>query len=174
MKRTLLGLIVLILACPLLSTTVLYVPVGESIRLSGLIVKGEVVGVYPGFDSQDQIVTTVVLSVEESLKGPAAVGDTVTFQAWGGSFAGWNVETVGEASYAIGDRVLVQLEEIDGVWHTLGLAFGAWRVVRDPEGGEILRRDLSDLALVNADSAPVTEISLYEMKRISRAVELGR
>jgi hypothetical protein len=174
MKRVFLYLVAFILAAPLLATTVLYVPVAESVRLSGLIVKGEVVGIYPGFDAQEQIVTTVVLAVDETLKGNVVPGDTVSFQAWGGSFAGWNVETEGEASYELGEKILVQLEDIDGVWHTLGLSFGKWLVVKDADGGEILKRDMTDLYLLNADSAPVTEISLHEMKRVSKAVELGR
>ena len=174
MKRTLPWLLALLVATPLLATTVVYVPVGESIQLSGLVVKGTVTDQYVGLDAEGQIVTTVVLAVDDAIKGGAAVGDSVTFQAWGGSLGGINVETVGEAAYRVGEKVLVQLEDIDGVWHTLGLAFGKWNVFTDSDGEEILRRDLSELCLARAVTDPVTELSLRELKRLAKAVQVGR
>ena len=174
MKRLFPWMLALLIATPLLATTVVSVPVGESVRLSGLIVKGEVLNLYAGLDAEGQIVTNVTVAVSETLKGDAPVGGTVTFQAWGGSLGGFNVETVGEAKYSVGEKVLVQLEDIDGTWHTLGLAFGKWNVQTDRDGEEILRRDLSELCLVLSDSAPVNEISMHEFKRLAKAVQVGR
>ena len=83
----------------------------------------------------------------------------------GGSSAS---ETVGEARYRLGEKVLVQLENIDGEFHTLGLSFGKWTVARDEAGGQWVTRSLDDLNLVNVKESPATRLSLDRMREITR------
>ncbi len=148
------------------STTIIFVPLEESFSLSDLVLKGEVLEIYPTLDFEGQVKTRIVLFVEECLKGDVPAGGIFEFEAWGGKYAGYNVETVGEASYEIGEKVLVQLEEIEGIYHTLGLSFGKWKVKRDINGFEYLERDLSNLGMVNVSEEPITKVKYDEFKKL--------
>lgn len=157
----------------LFSTTIVYVPVDESISLSNFILKGEVLDTYAGYDLKGQVVTNVVLYVEETLKGDLKEGSTFVFQVWGGKIDGIEVETVGEAKYEKGEKILVQLEEIDGSYHTLGLSFGKWKVM-EKDGREVLLRDLSDLCFVNEDEGLLTIIGIDEFKNVLKNLEVKK
>lgn len=169
MKRALvLSLLVgLLAAIPLSATTVLYVPVHRSLQLSDEVLVGYVLSLEPAYNAEGEIVTRVNLLVEESLKGDVRPGEIYSFDAWGGSLDGVTVETVGEAQYRLGEKVLVQLEDIDGERHTLGLAFGKWNVSRGRDGSPWLQRSLSDLNLVGVSEAPVQELPLARMREIA-------
>lgn len=168
MKRALaLSLLVgLLAAIPVSATTVVYVPVNRSVHLSDMILVGHVLSLEPEYNFEGEIVTRVNLLVEETLKGDVGRGTVFSFQARGGSLDGVNVETVGEARYRLGEKVLVQLEDIDGELYTLGLSFGKWNVVRGRDGSPLLQRSLSDLNLVGVSEAPVQEIPLARMREI--------
>ena len=86
----------------------------------------------------------------------------------GGSLDGVRVETVGEARYGLGDKVLVQLENIQGEYHTLGLSFGKWNVIREKNGSNSVMRSLFDLNLVGVTESPVTILPLGQMREIAR------
>jgi hypothetical protein len=120
------------------------------------------------YNADGEIVTRIDLLVEESLKGNARSGDIVTFDAWGGSLDGVNVETVGEARYRLGQKVLVQLESINGEYHTLGLSFGKWDVGKDTKGQQWISRSLSDLNVVGITEAPVEKMPLRQMREAAR------
>ncbi|MES1241059.1 MAG: hypothetical protein ABUT39_05515 [Acidobacteriota bacterium] len=172
MKRFLLiGLLSLLLAATVAqATTVLYVPIKKSLQLSDYVLVGSVTRLEPAYDAEGQVVTRVHLLVEESLKGDVRSGEEFIFTAWGGSLDGVNVETVGEARYNLGDRVLVQLESIQGEYHTLGLSFGKWNVVRENDGSATVVRSLFDLNMVGLDEAPVTKLPLSRMREIARQI----
>jgi hypothetical protein len=174
MRRSLiLALLCLVLAAAVASaTTIQYVPMRRSVQLSDVVLIGYVVGLQADYNRDGEIVTRVDVLVEEPLKGAAESGQIFSFHAWGGHLDGVNVETVGEARYRLGEKVLVQLEDIDGEYHTLGLAFGKWNVVRDKAGSLWITRTLSDLNMVDLTEAPAEQVPLDRMRRIAR--EAGR
>ena len=155
-------------AAPAWATTVLYIPIKQSIDLSEHVLVGHVLSLEPDYNRDGEIVTKVSLLVEEGLKGGQRRGDVVVFHAWGGSLDGVHVETVGEARYRLGEKVLVQLEAIEGEYHTLGLSFGKWNVVREPSGRQSIVRSLSDLNLVGVAEAPVEKLPLAAMRKAVR------
>jgi len=164
-KRMGLALLAAVLsALPAVATTVQYVPLAKSIDLSEVVALGKVVQIESAYNAQGEIVTVVRLEVEEAFKGGLAAGEVLAFHAWGGRLDGVNVETVGEARYLPGERILVQLERVGGEYHTLGLSFGKWNVRRDLAGTQILQRSLGDLRLVDAPGVPVEQLPLNAMK----------
>jgi len=170
MKRALASALVVaaLAAAPLAATTVLYTSVPRSVQLSDLVLLGHVLRLENGYNQDGEIVTKVHLLVEESLKGAVERGQVLVFDAWGGSMDGTHVETVGEAHYRLGEKVLVQLEDIDGEYHTLGLSFGKWNVMRNREGKSMLVRNLQDLHLVGASEEPLEVFPLARMRAVTR------
>jgi hypothetical protein len=162
------ALAVALCASALSATTVLYVPIERSIEMSDAVLVGHVLRMEAAYNAEGEIVTRVHLLVEESLKGDARPGEVFIFDAWGGSLDGVNVETVGEARYRLGMKVLVQLESIDGEYHTLGLSFGKWDVTKDVKGTQWLSRSLSDLNVVGITEAPVERMPLRQMREAVR------
>jgi hypothetical protein len=150
------------------ATSVMYVPLDRSIDMSDMVLVGHVLRTEAEYNASGEIVTRVDLLVEESLKGFLAEGEVFSFHAWGGSVDGVNVETVGEARYKLGQKVMVQLENIDGEFHTLGLSFGKWDVVKDHKGMQWVARSLSDLNVVGANEAPVERMPLRNMRDVVR------
>ena len=137
--------------------------------MSDAVLVGHVLRMEAAYNAEGEIVTRVELLVEESLKGDVRPGDVFTFDAWGGSLDGVNVETVGEARYRLGQKVLVQLENIDGEYHTLGLSFGKWDVGRRmPRASQWISRSLSDLNVVGITEAPVEKMPLRQMREVAR------
>ncbi|MEA2558823.1 MAG: hypothetical protein QOH06_327 [Acidobacteriota bacterium] len=170
MKRVfMLGLLALLLAgAAAQATTVLYVPMKKSIQMSDYVLLGHVQRLEAGYNAEGEIVTRVHLLVEESLKGDVQKGAVFVFHARGGSLDGVRVETVGEARYELGDKVLVQLENIQGEYHTLGLSFGKWNVIREKNGSNSIMRSLFDLNMVGITESPVTILPLKQMREIAR------
>lgn len=170
MRRALVltALAVALCASALSATTVVYVPIERSIALSDAVLVGHVLRMEAAYNADGEIVTRIDLLVEESLKGDVKPGDIFTFDAWGGSLDGVNVETVGEARYKLGQKVLVQLENLDGEFHTLGLSFGKWDVGKDAKGMQWITRTLSDLNVVGIDEAPIERMPLRQMREAVR------
>ena len=156
-------------ATALSATTVAYVPIARSIDLSEAVLVGHVLDMEAAYNAEGEIVTRIHLLVEESLRGDVRAGEIFTFSAWGGSLDGVHVETVGEARYRLGQKVLVQLESIDGEYHTLGLSFGKWDVTRDAKGMQWITRTLADLNVVGATEVPVERMPLRAMRDAVRA-----
>jgi hypothetical protein len=164
-----LGLLALLLAgAAAQATTVLYVPIKKSVQMSDFVLVGHVLRLEADYNAEGEIVTKVHLRVEEALKGDVPSGEVFVFHARGGSLDGVRVETVGEARYELGDKVLVQLEDIQGEYHTLGLSFGKWNVVRENDGSSSVVRSLFDLHMVGVTEAPVTKLPLDRMREITR------
>jgi hypothetical protein len=168
MKKALVLAVALAALCAVSAsaTTVLYVPMQKSVRLSDAILLGYVQSLEPAYNADGDIVTRVHLLVEESLKGGVRPGEVFTFDAWGGSLGGVNVETVGEAHYQLGEKVLVQLESIDGEYHTLGLSFGKWHVAPGQDGRPMIIRSLSDLNMVGVSETPVERFPLHRLRQL--------
>ena len=162
------ALAVALCASALSATSVLYVPIDRSIEMSDAVLVGHVLRMEPAYNAEGEIVTRIELLVEESLKGDVRAGQVFTFDAWGGSLDGVNVETVGEARYRLGQKVLVQLENIDGEYHTLGLSFGKWDVTKDARGQQWISRSLADLNVVGINEAPIEKMPLRQMREVVR------
>ena len=162
------ALAVALCASALSATTVLYVPIERSIALSDAVLVGHVLRMEAAYNADGEIVTRIDLLVEESLKGDVRPGDVFTFDAWGGSLDGVNVETVGEARYRLGQKVLVQLENVNGEYHTLGLSFGKWDVGKDAKGMQWISRSLADLNVVGVTEVPVERMRLRQMREAVR------
>ncbi len=156
------------LTTSLSATTVLYVPLSKSIQMSDMVLVGHVLKLEGDYNRAGDVVTKVHLLVEESLKGSVKAGDVFVFDAWGGDVDGVHVETVGEARYRLGDKVLVQLEDIDGEFHTLGLSFGKWNVRPSKEGMQEAVRSLDDLHMVGVTEVPAQKIPLQKMRQLVR------
>lgn len=156
------------LTTSLSATTVLYVPLQKSIQMSDAILVGHVLKMEGGYNRAGDVVTKVHLLVEETLKGSVEAGDVFVFDAWGGDVDGVHVEAIGEAKYRLGDKVLVQLEDIDGEFHTLGLSFGKWNVRPSKEGVLEAIRSLDDLHMVGVTEAPLQKIPLQKMRQVVR------
>lgn len=131
---------------PLAATMVRAVSLEEAVDLSEAIVTGTVVK-QRTYRAAGGLLTAVTVRVDEGLKGRYRAGDRIEVTAWGGELGGRRQVALGEAEYRKGERVLLQLERIDGRWHTLGLAVGKWNVVRGPAGIEHLVRSLAGLGV---------------------------
>lgn len=136
-------------------------------------------------EDHSAIYTDVTVRVLDALKGEARPGDTVVVRRLGGSVDGMGMKVFGEASYALGEEVVVFLErrggpgnEVPGVLWTVGMAQGKLRVAT-VNGQPMALRDLSGLSLLRASKAqapspnPATElrahIPLDELLRTVRA-----
>ncbi len=137
----------LICALPAPATMVKSASLDESIDASLAIVAGSVVSERSARLGDGTVVTVIGVRVEESLKGPFAAGRVLDVTAWGGERGGRRVVALGEAVYRKGERVLLQLERIDGRLHTLGLAMGKWSLVRGEDRDDHLVRSLAGLAV---------------------------
>jgi hypothetical protein len=155
------------------ATVVKGVSLERSIRASEAILIGQVVGSRSYEDRDGRILTGFRVRVEEALKGPFRAGDVAEVTTTGGELDGRRLHVPGEAAYRKGERVLVQLERIDGRWHTLGLASGRWTLTRD-ERGEHLTRDLSQLAVAGPERMSSGPMPLDEFRRLAREAEAGR
>lgn len=169
MKRALVLMLlaVVVASASLSATTVLYVPMKKSIQLSDMVLVGHVLAMEPTYNADREIVTEVSLLVEESFKGFAQAGEIVKFHVWGGSLDGVHMETSGEARYRLGEKVLVQLEDIQGELHTLGLSFGKWNVYKEKDNSQWISRDLRDLNLVGVNETAVERMPLNQMREIA-------
>ncbi len=143
----LLAPVLLLSAWPLSATMVRSAGLEETIDASLAIVSGRVLGQRPFRLADGTLMTAVSIRIEESLKGPFRSGERIEISAWGGKLGGERRVALGEAVYRRGERVLLQLEEIDGRLQTIGLAMGKWNRVAAPDGRERLVRDLSDLGV---------------------------
>ncbi len=177
LRRIVAGIIVSCVTCsvgPALATMVRSVSLEETIDASHAIVVGRVIG-QRGYRLDDSsILTGVAIRIEESLKGDLRQGARVEITAYGGELEGQRAVTVGEATYKKGERVLLQLEEIDGRLHTIGLSMGKWNVVEDERGRRHITRNLSGLGLVGGVKMTEGPIMLEDFRRLVEERSRGR
>lgn len=162
------ALAVALCASALSATTVMYVPIDRSVAMSDAILVGHVLRMETDYNAAGEIVTKIELLVEENLKGDSRPGEVFTFHVWGGSLDGVRMETAGEARYRLGQKVLVQLENIEGEYHTLGLSFGKWDVAKDAKGAQWITRSLADLNVVGLNEAPLEKMPLRQLREVVR------
>lgn len=158
-------------AAPTAATTIKSATLEETLDASAAIVIGRVLDQHPYRLSDGSVMTAVTVQVEESLAGPFHGGERIVISAFGGEDRGGRWMAVGEATYHRGERVLLQLEVIDGRLQTLGLALGKWNVHEGEDGHRFLTRDLSGLSFVGGAQMSEGPISLESFRH---AVARGR
>lgn len=167
MAATVLALV----ATPAAATTIKSATLEETLDASTAVVVGRVLGQHPYRLADGTVMTAVTVEVEESLAGPFPAGRRLVISTFGGEDRGGRWMAIGEAAYHRGERVLLQLEVIDGRLHTLGLSLGKWTVHEGEDGSRFLTRDLSGLSIVGGAQMSEGPISLESFRR---AVERGR
>ncbi|MFQ5877043.1 MAG: hypothetical protein ACE5JH_05050 [Acidobacteriota bacterium] len=176
-RRMVAGMVVALVICsvgPALATMVRSASLEETIDGSHAIIVGRVLG-QRAFRSEDgRIMTGVTIRVEESLKGGLRPGARIEISAYGGELGGQRLVSLGEATYRRGERVLLQLERIDGRLHTIGLSMGKWTVTEDRWGRRHVTRDLSGLGLVGGVEMTQGPIPLDEFRRLVEERARGR
>ncbi|MEK7469178.1 MAG: hypothetical protein AAB074_17530 [Planctomycetota bacterium] len=108
----------------------------------------------PDGDGQSQIFTTVEIRVEQSLKGGATAGSTVTFRQLGGRIGNLATSIPGLPKFSEGESALLFLEGSLTNPHYSpipGLAQGRWIVRTENDGTRFARRDFSDSTFVRLD-----------------------
>jgi hypothetical protein len=105
-------------------------------RFADAIVIGTVADVRAEWDRRiDAVYTFVTLEVGRTVKG--ATAGSVTLKQLGGTRDGVALNVPGQATFAVGERVLVFLETRprDHTLYTVGLWQGKWRLTSDAIGG---------------------------------------
>ena len=124
-------------------------------REAELIVAGRVVSMESAWD-RGRIRTRITLATESVLKGRPADPSRVTFFVLGGEVQGIAQWVPGEAKFAVGERVLVFLTDVERRPVVLGMAQGKWRWHPEARGAE-LSPDTdarADLELLGPDGLP--------------------
>jgi hypothetical protein len=117
----------------------------------------EVIALEPSYDELGRIVTDATVRVIEPLVGPSAVGDTLVVRRIGGTLGGLALRVEGEASFVLGERVVLFVEDLGGVLRPVGMSQGVLPVTRDG-GSEIVLPGGAGLALVRPGDPALREV----------------
>ena len=111
------------------------------------IVRGHVVDVTPDIDPDGGIHTDVTIAVDRFLKGTTGQ-TTIVVRQPGGQVGDRSEVYPGIGSFAAGDEVLLMLDAPAGnanagpaAWRVTDFALGNFRVLRNADGTEFLRRE---------------------------------
>lgn len=105
-------------------------------------------------DSQSYIVTDVTIRCERELLGVPA-GARFVVRHLGGSVGELGQRVHGEASYRVGEQVLLFASQRGEAYYAMGMAQGAMHVYRDSRGVARLDVQLSEGELVGPSGQPV-------------------
>ncbi len=122
---------------------------------SDLVIDGTVLKSEPHWTPDHQgVYTDIDVLVADPVVGQATVGRVLTIRQAGGELDGMAFTFVGMPVFKPGERVLLFLQEIQGLRIVVGLKQGKLPITRDPKTGALTaRRDLSDLAVVSEDGS---------------------
>lgn len=123
-------------ATPAEATAVVGMDLNSLSREAELIVGGRVVAVESAWD-KGRIRTRVTLATETVLKGKPTEADRVTFSVLGGEVGGIGQRVPGEATFVVGERVVVFLTDLALRATVLGMSQGKWRWNPDAPGAEL-------------------------------------
>src|SRR5262245_46960326 len=145
-------------------------------RFSDAIVVGRVASVSSGWDgTADTIYTYVSVDVSEVIKGGLRTG-RLTIKQLGGAAGPIGLEVFDQASFALGEEVLLFLERRprDRTLYTAALAQGKWSVRRRVDGAREARRDAEAETLVSvrgaaADARPATPAADVDVNPVDAA-----
>ncbi len=98
-----------------------------------------------------RIVTGVEIAVALPVMGSAARGERVRLDVLGGRVGDLAQVVSGTARFAVGEQVVVFLEEVGGGFQVVGLSQGKYKVVRGPDERLWAVRDLEGLTLATIE-----------------------
>lgn len=173
------------------ATIVKVLEIDELTVASDVVVDGTVTRVAASWTPDHQgIYTDVDIELADSIdvtvkKRNLKAGQTVTIRQAGGELDGQGFRVIGAPEFEVGERVVLFLQEIQGLRIVVGLKQGKLPVVKNPKTGQLeAQRDLSGLAVVTDDGihkhgAPGDEagdqVSLADLKqRIQNAADAKR
>jgi hypothetical protein len=127
------------------ATLMKYFEVEELARLATDVFRGQVVATETYWDAgRTRIYTAVRVRVDETLKGAAAPGETVTVTQLGGEKDGVLLDFVGRPRFAAGESVVLFTRRGRGAdYLVVGLRQGKMRLA-----GDQVERDFSGLTLI--------------------------
>ena len=107
-------------------------------------------------DGSRRIVTDYALTVEEAVRGPAAVGATLTMRSLGGAIGDLGMRIEGEPRLEVGQRYLVFVEHRAGALRSVGMSQGVLPVDEDPRGALQVHPGGAGLSLVQQTRGALT------------------
>lgn len=125
------------LASPASATISQALSLGELVDQADHVVLATCVDARASRDGRRRIVTDFTLRVQESMKGGASAGETLTMRRLGGAIGDLGMRIEGEPHLEVGERYLVFLRTLsDGrTLRPVGMSQGVMRV--QDEGGEL-------------------------------------
>ncbi|MEM9067232.1 MAG: hypothetical protein AAGE52_01960 [Myxococcota bacterium] len=115
----------------------------------------------------DQIVTDVLLEVEDAVHGSASTGDTLMLVRLGGAIDDLGMRVEGEPSFNDGNRYLVFLREWRGMYRPVGMSQGVMRVQEQADGTRIVEPGGAGLSLVTRPGGPPALGALWRPRTLS-------
>lgn len=151
--------VVLAFASVAFSLTLVPLTEAEIVKASERIVVGTVTSVTvewadPDGDGIQNIYTTATFRVEDSLKGPAQVGDSLTLRIFGGSLEGLTHKAPGLPTFTQDERLLLCLlprQERRKAFPIVGAIQGRWVITQDAQGQDIAHREFEGADWVGPD-----------------------
>lgn len=117
------------------ATRLVMLTIEELARDADAVVHGRVMAVEASRGADGRVRTVVTLKVADVWKGKGISG-TCLVEAGGGILGEVEVRALGQVEYAVGDEVVAYLvRSPSGMWVTLGMAQGQFRVSRDESSG---------------------------------------
>jgi hypothetical protein len=146
-------------ATPAAATAVVGMDLKSLSREAELIVGGRVVALESAWD-KGRIRTRITLAAEQVFKGKPAEADRVTFSVLGGEVGGIGQRVPGEATFVVGERVVVFLTDLGVRATVLGMAQGKWRWNPDAPGAELTPDldALGNLERMGPDARPLPPV----------------
>ncbi len=144
----------------------------ELVGFAEVVVTGEVIGMTSRWDEAvEGIYTYVTVRVEEVLKG-STNRRRITLKQLGGRARGRTLHVAGQATFRVGERVVLFLEvrPRDRTLYTYAHWQGKWRVERDASSGE--ERAVREVPEITAQrsAAPADDRSLEGLLRDVRSL----
>jgi hypothetical protein len=120
----------------------------------------------------EAIYTDVTLRVQRAYKGAVKPGDSVVVRREGGTVGGIGMRVFGSASFAVGEEVVVFVEQRGAASWVVGMAQGKLRVTTLPTGQkQVTAPELTGIAFVDGQAPPrVQPRALDELERQVRAL----
>lgn len=160
------------------ATRLVMLTIEELARDADAVVHGQVMAVETSRAADGRVRTVVTLKVADVWKGKGISG-TCLVEAGGGILGDVEVRALGQVEYGVGDEVVAYLvRSPSGLWVTLGMAQGQFRVSRDESSGMRWVRNPfwgGTAGAVNGGGGPrlaawppARPLSLEELKRRTR------
>lgn len=135
------ALIVGSVAAPASATVMVALGMGELVARADEVFVGTVVGQSARWDDRGRIVTDVTFSVDESVKGAAHAGGTITIVRMGGAIGDLGMRIEGEPMFADGERALVFARRVGGprgALRPVGMSQGVMPIQAGAQGAMVI------------------------------------